>query len=188
MLRAVHGDRDRIAGTEIVFAGEGLKKQHLIAMRRINHPALGEIDPVDRRRSVRIERNDLGADRRGDLRQIDQPAALRSAFNVSDAVKRANVRKEVVRRAFYRGVNVGEAIALVIGAHGLFERQDHPARHHQKRDARRDDENDRQSLTLDAPEVAHQFAVEGGEMKWRFLHQLISSAEILCSLTTTSRI
>jgi hypothetical protein len=172
---AIDHRRYPVARFEPVGNHEPLAGQHFVGSAGLDPAAAPQEQIVEPRPPIRRDRDQPAAGRLVDLRQIQRHAGNDSGFERRDARDGADLAGHSLRRPLERGEDVGEALALVVGAlgrpQGLEVRQVHDVHG----DAGGHDHCNRHRLAAHRQQVAQQLAVERGQPQRR-AHRVTTSA------------
>ena len=175
---AIEDGLDGGAEVEAVRLGERIVDGDLVGPLRFRQPALTQMQAVEPLRGEIGQRDDLS--RCGLLHpfHVEQGEPGDAGLRGCHPRNAQDLLGERLGRAPHLGEDIGEAVALVVGAARLLQRAIGTACQHEGGSPRCDDEGDGQHLRPHAPQVPDELAVEHAHGA----HQLMADAGLRLAL------
>ncbi|MFM1942993.1 MAG: hypothetical protein RI897_1975 [Verrucomicrobiota bacterium] len=161
MASAIEEHGDGVAGAELVGIGEGFTDEDLSGLARGEPLAGAEVEAVERGGVEVGEGADHAAGGFIEVGDIERDLDGDTGLDRGDPWDGRDTGGDGVGGAFEVGEDLGEAVGIIVGLSGGFERVDEATGHDHHGEAAAHDEGDGEGLAFDAAEVAPEFTIEG---------------------------
>lgn len=144
VLASIENGRKARSRREPVGFGEAVRHHHFLFARGLRQASTAEVELVQARLATLGQRDELTGGWRGELGNIEQRQLDNAAFGGGNARNLRDLGQQRLGGAPCQGEDVGELQSFIVGDAGFLERIQRTDRHHQRCDAARDDEGNRE--------------------------------------------